>query len=74
MTGEFADKFRGSTDTRETQLNNPLDTQILVTIPEVLFDLYMNPALAKTWVPKIRYVIFDEIHCTCPLRLIRARL
>ncbi|KAF8315022.1 P-loop containing nucleoside triphosphate hydrolase protein [Clavulina sp. PMI_390] len=48
--------------TREVQLNNALDTQILVTIPEVLFDLYMNPALAKTWLPRIRYVIFDEIH------------
>jgi superfamily II RNA helicase len=62
------------TDTRETQLNNPLEAQILVTTPEVLFDLYMNPALSKTWIPRIRYVIFDEIHCQCKLFIERYRI
>jgi replicative superfamily II helicase len=52
-------------DTRELQLNSAFETQILVTTPEVLFDLYMNPALSKTWLPRIQYVIFDEIHCLC---------
>ena len=53
-----------STDTKETRLNNPLTAQILVTVPEVLYDMYMNPTLIKSFVPRIRWVIFDEIHCS----------
>lgn len=50
-------------DTRELQLHNPAETQILVTIPEMLSNMLLTPALAQVWTPRIRRIIFDEIHC-----------
>lgn len=39
-----------------------LNSRILVTIPQCLEILLMSPQ-RYTWSKKIRYVIFDEVHC-----------
>ena len=41
---------------------NALTCQILVTVPQCLEILLLSPA-RQDWVAKIRYVIFDEVHC-----------
>ena len=42
--------------------HNALTCQILVTVPQCLEILLLSPA-RQDWVAKIRYVIFDEVHC-----------
>ncbi len=39
-----------------------LRCRILVTVPQCFEILLLSPAQQKTWTPRIRYVIFDEIH------------
>ncbi|XP_078597365.1 putative ATP-dependent RNA helicase DDX60 isoform X2 [Branchiostoma floridae x Branchiostoma japonicum] len=42
--------------------HNALNCQILVTVPQCLEILLLAPHRQK-WAQKIRYVIFDEVHC-----------
>ncbi|KAI8484114.1 putative ATP-dependent RNA helicase ddx60, partial [Branchiostoma belcheri] len=42
--------------------HNALNSQILVTVPQCLEILLLAPHRQK-WAQKIRYVIFDEVHC-----------
>lgn len=41
---------------------NALNSRILVTVPQCLEILLLSPR-RYTWAKKIKYVIFDEIHC-----------
>lgn len=43
-------------------VNDPLKCQILVTVPDVLQTLLMSPANAVKWSPRVRRIIFDEVH------------
>lgn len=47
---------------REYNSNRPLESQILVTLPFIFENLLMS-CMQRSWVKKIEYVIFDEIHC-----------
>ena len=40
----------------------PLECQVLVTLPNMLEQLLLSSD-QQDWVKKLRYVIFDEIHC-----------
>jgi superfamily II RNA helicase len=48
--------------TRDYRINNPQNCQILVTVPHILSIMLLSPALSKTWAPRIRRIIVDEIH------------
>ncbi|EEB06458.1 DEAD/DEAH box helicase [Schizosaccharomyces japonicus yFS275] len=48
--------------TRDYRINNPTNCQVLITVPHVLQSMLLQPALANAWCPKIRRIIFDEIH------------
>ncbi|GBE83891.1 Uncharacterized helicase [Sparassis crispa] len=48
--------------TRDYRIHNPQNCQILVTVPEVLATLLLSPPLTRTWTPRIRRIILDEIH------------
>ncbi|KAF4690681.1 putative ATP-dependent RNA helicase ddx60 [Perkinsus olseni] len=52
LAGTFAKEFS----------EYPMNCQVLVTIPEVFEQVMLAPSQAE-WVKKIRYVIFDEVHC-----------
>lgn len=47
--------------TRDYRIN-ALEARILVTVPACLEILLFSPA-HRDWVKKLRYVIFDEVHC-----------
>ncbi|KAG8520068.1 putative ATP-dependent RNA helicase DDX60, partial [Galemys pyrenaicus] len=42
--------------------HDTLNCQILVTVPQCLEILLLSPHQQK-WVKRVRYVIFDEVHC-----------
>ncbi|XP_077209763.1 putative ATP-dependent RNA helicase DDX60 isoform X2 [Paroedura picta] len=42
--------------------HDSLNSQILVTVPQCLEILLLSPR-RQDWAKKIRYVIFDEVHC-----------
>ncbi|KAH9846953.1 P-loop containing nucleoside triphosphate hydrolase protein [Lenzites betulinus] len=48
--------------TRDYRVHNPQNCQILVTVPEMLAIMLLSPPLAKTWAPRIKRIILDEIH------------
>ncbi|KAI0067591.1 P-loop containing nucleoside triphosphate hydrolase protein [Artomyces pyxidatus] len=48
--------------TRDYRVHDPQKCQILVTVPEMLAIMLLSPPLAKTWTPRIRRIILDEIH------------
>lgn len=48
--------------TRDHRLNNPTGCQILVTVPHVLQIMLLSPSNARSWAPRVKRIIFDEIH------------
>ncbi|KAM0695476.1 hypothetical protein Q7P36_005835 [Cladosporium allicinum] len=48
--------------TRDYRINNPQGCQVLVTVPHVLQILLLSPAHANTWSPRVKRIIFDEVH------------
>lgn len=48
--------------TRDHRINNPYGCQILVTVPEMLQILLLSPQVSKAWAPRLRRIIFDEVH------------
>ena len=48
--------------TRDYRINNPSGCQILVTVPHILQIMLLAPNNAKSWSPRVKYIIFDEIH------------
>ncbi|OJT09010.1 hypothetical protein TRAPUB_91 [Trametes pubescens] len=48
--------------TRDYCIHNPNNCQILVTVPEMLATMLLSPPMAKTWTPRIKRIILDEIH------------
>src|SRR5271170_6279841 len=48
--------------TRDYRINNPYGCQILVTVPEMLQILLLSPRVSKIWGPRLRRIIFDEVH------------
>ncbi|KAF8857718.1 P-loop containing nucleoside triphosphate hydrolase protein [Acephala macrosclerotiorum] len=69
IQGRFSKKFpvpgKGvwAIHTRDYRVNNPTGCQILVTVPHILQIMLLSPSNAKSWAPKVRRIIFDEIHC-----------
>ncbi|TVY82683.1 putative helicase [Lachnellula suecica] len=48
--------------TRDYRVNNPTGCQILVTVPHILQIMLLAPTNSKSWAPRVRRIIFDEIH------------
>jgi hypothetical protein len=48
--------------TRDYRINNPQGCQVLVTVPHVLQILLLSPAFASSWSPRVKRIIFDEVH------------
>ncbi|KAL4079734.1 hypothetical protein J3A83DRAFT_4155359 [Scleroderma citrinum] len=48
--------------TRDYRIHEPQNCQILVTVPEVLAIMLLSPPLARSWSPRVQYIILDEIH------------
>ncbi|KAF7874002.1 hypothetical protein EAF04_002674 [Stromatinia cepivora] len=48
--------------TRDYRVNNPTGCQILVTVPHILQIMLLSPTNAKSWAPRVKRIIFDEIH------------
>ncbi|KAH9175040.1 P-loop containing nucleoside triphosphate hydrolase protein [Lactarius sanguifluus] len=48
--------------TRDYRVHDSQKCQILVTVPEMLGIMLLSPPLARTWTPRIRRIILDEIH------------
>lgn len=49
--------------TRDHRINSPNGCQILITVPHILQIMLLSPTNAKTWTPRLKRIIFDEIHC-----------
>ncbi|KAL4931974.1 putative DEAD/DEAH box helicase [Aspergillus undulatus] len=49
--------------TRDYRINNPTGCQVLITVPHILQIMLLAPTNAKTWSPRIKRIIFDEVHC-----------
>ncbi|KAJ5561041.1 hypothetical protein N7535_009238 [Penicillium sp. DV-2018c] len=49
--------------TGDYRINNPMGCQVLVTVPSILQVMLLAPANANAWTPRIRRIIFDEVHC-----------
>lgn len=49
--------------TGDYSIYNPQKCQILVTVPQVLQQMLLSPALAATWSPRVKRIILDEVHC-----------
>ncbi|KAF8749234.1 P-loop containing nucleoside triphosphate hydrolase protein [Rhizoctonia solani] len=62
----FSKNMKGKTiwaiHTRDFRVNDPLRTQILVTVPDILSIMLLSPSLSRIWVPRIKFIILDEIH------------
>ncbi|KAK6517129.1 hypothetical protein TWF506_007005 [Arthrobotrys conoides] len=48
--------------TRDYRINHPEKCQILITVPHILQILLLAPHNASKWAPRIKRIIFDEIH------------
>ncbi|KAG0652619.1 putative helicase [Hyphodiscus hymeniophilus] len=68
VQGRFSKKFpqagKGvwAIHTRDYRVNNPTGCQILVTVPHILQIMLLSPSNAKSWAPRVKRIIFDEIH------------
>lgn len=51
-----------ATHTRDHRVNDATSCQILVTVPHILQIMLLAPSNAKTWAPRVKRIIFDEIH------------
>ncbi|PFH46597.1 hypothetical protein AMATHDRAFT_69528 [Amanita thiersii Skay4041] len=49
--------------TRDYRIHDPLNCQILITVPEVLAIMLLSPSIARKWTSRIKRIILDEIHC-----------
>ncbi|KAI9740289.1 MAG: hypothetical protein M1834_004867 [Cirrosporium novae-zelandiae] len=49
--------------TRDYRVNNPTQCQVLVTVPHMLQIMLLSPSNARNWAPRIKTIIFDEVHC-----------
>ncbi|KAI9838157.1 MAG: hypothetical protein M1837_002619 [Sclerophora amabilis] len=65
----FSKKFRHgqaksvwAIHTRDYRINDPSNCQILVTVPHILQIMLLSPSNAKSWSPRLRRIIFDEVH------------
>lgn len=67
-TGRFSKKYplagKGvwAIHTRDYRVNNSTGCQILVTVPHILQIMLLSPSNSKSWAPRVRRIIFDEIH------------
>lgn len=49
--------------TRDYRINNPTGCQILVTVPHILQIMLLAPSNANSWSKRVKWIIFDEVHC-----------
>ena len=49
--------------TRDYRVNDPVKCQVLVTVPHILQIMLLSAVHAKSWVPRVKTIIFDEVHC-----------
>jgi hypothetical protein len=49
--------------TRDYRINNPTGCQILVTVPHILQIMLLAPSNAKSWSERVKWIVFDEVHC-----------
>ncbi|KAI5815299.1 hypothetical protein BZA77DRAFT_282187 [Pyronema omphalodes] len=48
--------------TRDYRVNDPSNCQILVTVPHILAIMLLAPTNANKWSPRVKRIIFDEVH------------
>ncbi|KAK6356695.1 hypothetical protein TWF718_001037 [Orbilia javanica] len=48
--------------TRDYRINHPEKCQILITVPHILQILLLAPHNASKWAPRVKRIIFDEVH------------
>ncbi|EPS44371.1 hypothetical protein H072_1643 [Dactylellina haptotyla CBS 200.50] len=48
--------------TRDYRINNPEQCQILITVPHILQIMLLSPHNAEKWAPRVKGIIFDEVH------------
>ncbi|TPX55910.1 hypothetical protein PhCBS80983_g04932 [Powellomyces hirtus] len=48
--------------TRDYKIHEPTRAQILVTVPHILQILMLQPDVTALWTPRLKCIIFDEIH------------
>ncbi|KAJ5902701.1 DEAD/DEAH box helicase [Penicillium taxi] len=56
-------KAMWSIHTRDHRINDPSGCQILITVPHILQIMLLAPSNANSWTPRIKRIIFDEVHC-----------
>ncbi len=49
--------------TRDYRINNPTGCQVLVTVPHILQIMLLAPSHANSWSKRVKWIIFDEVHC-----------
>ncbi|KAI9099463.1 hypothetical protein DFS34DRAFT_72610 [Phlyctochytrium arcticum] len=48
--------------TRDYRIHEPLKCQVLITVPHILQILMLQPDVSADWTPRLKRIIFDEIH------------
>ncbi|RPA88242.1 P-loop containing nucleoside triphosphate hydrolase protein [Ascobolus immersus RN42] len=48
--------------TRDYRIHKPEKCQILITVPHILSIMLLSPSNAKVWAPRLKWIIFDEVH------------
>lgn len=51
-----------SIHTRDYRIHKPEKCQILITVPHILSIMLLSPSNAKVWAPRLKWIIFDEVH------------